>query len=383
MHDLAIVGAGPVGATLALALAEADLDVVALDARSPGQSLRGERSLAISHGTRLIFERLGVWPALASADGAVTAIERIDVSQAGGFGVAALDAADGGWPALGYVVSYHALQRALDAAVARAGVAVRYGTTVTAIGGTPAYAAVTLEGERDVLLARLAAVADGTGAAVAGVERIVHDYGQHALLAKLWTAWPHRGVAYERFTGQGPIALLPEGDHYGLVWTLTPERARAMLELDDGPFLAALATQFGTRVTGFLRVADRRAFPLVLEYSRPSVSRRAVALGNAAQTLHPVAGQGFNLGVRDAYELARAVLEGGRDAIGTVAMLDAYARGRRPDRLAGIAFTHGLVQLFGTDAPLLRWPRGAALALLDLVPAAKRALTRAIQNGLH
>ncbi len=383
MHDLIIVGAGPIGATLALALADADLDVVALDARPAGQTLRGERSLAISHGARLIFERLGVWPALASTKGAVTPIERIDISQAGGFGVTELTAAENGWPALGYVVSYVALQRALDSALARTRIDLRYGAAVAQVGGTRAYASVTPEGDGDPLLARLAAVADGVGTSIAGVERVVHDYGQTALVAKVWRTRSHGGVAYERFTPQGPIALLPEGDHFGLVWTLPPERARAMLALDDAEFLAALATHFGTRVTGFLRVADRRTFPLVLEYTRPAVATRAVALGNAAQTLHPVAGQGFNLGVRDAYELAQMLWACPRDAIGTGAMLDGYARDRRPDRLAGIAFTHGLVHLFGTDLPFVRWPRGVALALLDLVPGVKRAFTRAIQNGLR
>jgi 2-octaprenyl-6-methoxyphenol hydroxylase len=145
LHDVAIVGAGPVGAVLALALADDDLDVVMLDARPPGETLRAERSLALSHGARLIFERLGVWSPLAAADHAVTPIVDIDISQAGGFGMTRLSASDHGLPALGYVVSYHALQRALDAALLRTATIVHYGVAAASVAGTSAYAAVELQ----------------------------------------------------------------------------------------------------------------------------------------------------------------------------------------------------------------------------------------------
>ena len=382
LHDVAIVGAGPVGATLALLLADGDLDVVVLDARARGETLRGERSLALSHGARLILERCGVWPVLAAATDAVTPILEIDVSQAGGFGMTRLAAAENALPALGYVVGYRALQAALDQALAGAGVSVRHGVTATSVGGTPAYAAVALEGA-DPVTARLAAVADGTGAAVAGVGRQRHDYGQVALVAKLWRAAPHAGIAYERFTPDGPVALLPEGDHYGLVWTVTPPRADELLALDDAAFVAALERHFGARTGGFTRVAGRRSFPLALEFARATVGTRCVVLGNAAQTLHPVAGQGFNVGLRDAAGLARAVQDGAREDIGTRSMLERYAGSRRGDRWAGIAFTHGLVGVFGSDLPWLRWPRGLALTLLDTLPPAKRAFTRAMMFGLR
>jgi 2-octaprenyl-6-methoxyphenol hydroxylase len=384
LHDLAIVGAGPVGATLALALADGDLDLVVLDARAQGESLRGDRTLALSHGARLILERQGVWSELAATPGGVTPITDIDISQAGGFGTARLAASEHGLPALGYVVSYRALQAALDAALARAGVAIRYGVTAKAVGGTPAYATVeTEDGDAGPILARLAAVADGTGAAVAGVARQRHDYGQVALVAKLWRATPHGGLAYERFTADGPVALLPEGDHYGLIWTAAPERALELLALDDAAFRDQLAHHFGTRTAGFTRVADRRTFPLVLEFARDPVGTRCIVLGNAAQTMHPVAGQGFNVGLRDAFELAQAVLDAPREEIGGGPMLARYARGRRPDRWAGIAFTHSLVNLFGNDLAFMRWPRGLALTLLDALPPAKRAFTRAMLFGLR
>ena len=384
LHDVIIVGAGPVGSTLALSLASDDLDVVILDARGAGETLRGERSLALSHGARLILERLGVWDALVGVPDAVTPITRIDISQAGGFGQVQLAAVEQGIPALGYVVSYRALQSALDAALARTRVTLRHGVTVKSVGGTPAYAAVILEGaDTEPLLARLAAVADGSGAALAGMARERHEYGQIALIGKLRCAAPHGGLAYERFTPDGPIALLPEGDHYALVWTVTPARAEALLALDSDAFLAQLAHHFGNRTNGFSKVDQRRTFPLTLEFVRNPVGSRCVALGNAAQTLHPVAGQGFNVGLRDAWELAQIILDAPRATVGERTMLDRYLRRRRADRMMGIAFTHGLTRVFGSNLAPVRWPRGLALTLLDAVPVAKRAFTHAMLFGVH
>jgi 2-octaprenyl-6-methoxyphenol hydroxylase len=387
LHDIVIAGAGPVGGTLALALADADLDVVALDARAQGATLRRDRSLALSHGARLVFERLNVWPRLADMKNAVSPIRTIDISQAGGFGRARLSADEEGLPALGYVVSYIALQQAIDAELARTRTDVRYGVTVAAVAGTPTHAAVTLapgaaNAATDVLRARLAVVADGTGTAVAGVARERRAYGQVALLARIALKAPHGGVAHERFTPNGPLALLPEGDDYGVVWTMTPEAGEATLALPDDVFLERLAACFGPRVVGFAAVRDRRTFPLALEFARPAGATRTVLIGNAAQTLHPVSGQGFNLGVRDAFELAQSINGADRDALGGRAMVAAYTARRRVDRYAGIAFTHGLTRVFGNDHALLRWPRGAALTLLDALRPAKHAFTRAMLFGL-
>jgi 2-octaprenyl-6-methoxyphenol hydroxylase len=384
LHDIVVVGAGPVGATLALGLADSGLDVVVLDARQRGELARGDRSLALSHGARLILERLGVWSALAATPGAATAIDIIDISQARGFGAATLTAAEQGVPALGYVVSYRALQLSLDAALVERAVAVRHGAGVRAAGGAGAHAVVELdEAGAAPLRARLVAIADGTGAAVNGIARHRHDYRQVALVAKVFAATPHRGRAYERFTPEGPVALLPEADHYSLVWTATPARANELLALDESAFVAALARHCGSRICGFTGVGERKCFPLVLEFAPQPVAARCVALGNAAQTLHPVAGQGFNVGLRDAYELAAHVIDTPREALGDREMLRRYARSRRHDRLAGIAFTHGLVGVFSNDIALARWPRGLALALLDIVAPAKRAFTQAMMFGLR
>jgi 2-octaprenyl-6-methoxyphenol hydroxylase len=389
LHDLVIVGAGPVGATLALALADSDLDVVTLDARPAGSIARSDRSLALSHGARLIFERLDVWSEVAATPGAVTPITAIDISQRGGFGRARLYARDHGVDALGYVVSYRALQHALDAALARAGISIEHGVGVTRVSALAASAKVV--GERNGAAvewsARLAAVADGGGDVVDYIARRRHDYRQVALVAKIWSSEPHGGLAFERFTDQGPMALLPEGDHYGLVWTTTPENASALVELSEQSFLEALARRFGPCAGPWTRVADRRTFPLTLEFATRVAAERTVLLGNAAQALHPVAGQGFNLGVRDAYELAQELLAisviTDRDHFGAPRFLARYSRRRAADRWTGIAFTHGLLGVFGTDLSLLRWPRGLALTLLDALPPVKRMFTRAMLYGLH
>lgn len=383
-HDVAIVGAGPVGATLALALADSDLDVVVVDPRVSGDTARNDRSLALSHGARLVFERLGVWAGLAATEGAVTPIVAIDVSQARGFGALTLDAREQGLPALGYVVSYRALQCALDGALQRTRVAMRYGTAARSVAGSAAAAKVEVDGEPGTALnARLAVVADGAGSTIEGITRTRRDYGQVALVAAIALSRQHEGIAYERFTPDGPVALLPERDHYTLVWTQTPERAARLLDVPAAEFLAALQAHFGRRSGGFTGVAERRSFPLVLEVATATTATRVAVIGNAAQALHPIAGQGFNLGLRDAWELAQTVLQSPRDDLGSVAMLDRHRRGRALDRRAGIAFTHGLVQLFGNDRPWLSVPRGIGLALLDAMPLAKRAFTRAMLFGIH
>jgi 2-octaprenyl-6-methoxyphenol hydroxylase len=384
MHDLILVGAGPVGGTLALALAGHGLDIVAIDARGRGEKPRGDRSLALSHGSRLTLERLGLWKALQATAGAVTPITTIDISQAGGFGMTRLAAAEHGIEALGYVVSFAALQGAIDAALARSDVDVRFGVTAKEVGSTPAQALVALAGEtKGELASRLAIVADGAGTTVAGIRRTRRDYGQVALVASVWLDAPHEGVAYERFTPEGPMALLPEGDHYGLVWTMRPDEVAQKIGMPEDAFLSALSQRFGKRVTGFRRVERRRSFPLALERSDPIVATRVAVVGNAAQLLHPVAGQGLNLGLRDAWDLAQVVLDARREDLGTPAMLARYAARRARDRTAGIAFTHGLVRVFGNDLAFVRWPRGLALTALDLLPPVKRAFARTMVFGFR
>jgi 2-octaprenyl-6-methoxyphenol hydroxylase len=375
--DLAVIGGGPVGAALALEAARKGLRVHVLESREAGLRVSDTRPLALSYGSRLILEPSGVWPELEPA----TPIERIHVSQRGGFGRTEMTADEAGLPALGYVVDYAGLLARLDAALERSTVAVMRGTRVRSIAHDEASARVEFEREGVVgeVVASVVALADGTAAA-ADVGIRTRDYGQAAITARLRMSRPHQNTAYERFTPDGPLALLPFGDDYALVWTLAPQAAEALCSAPEGAFLAALQNAFGDRAGRFLAVHDRRAHPLTLRMSERSTIGRMALVGNAAQSLHPVAGQGFNLGLRDAWELAREIAARGADAPDVLA---AYARRRRIDRAAGVAFTDSVARIFSNDNAALRALRGAGLTALDCVPLARDYLVRRMIFGVR
>ncbi len=389
VHDLLIVGAGPVGLALALALKDSGLDIVLADARPREAVSRDPRDLALAHGSRLTLQRLGVWDGLP-----VTAIEHIHISHEGGLGRTLIDADEHELPALGYVVSAGALAAALRQAVDAAGIPVLDDTEVAhlAPGADDVIASLAGPGKpASTLRARLAACAEG-GLRADDKDVVEHDYGQHALIAQVEVAGGHRHTAFERFTREGPIALLPRGDGYALVHVARPETADALLALDDAAYLARLQGHLGHRVrlTG---VAARLRYPLALRYRRTAVGERTVWLGNAAQTLHPVAGQGFNLALRDVWALADTLLRQCVDAapVGTAGrvradpgraeVLAAYARSRGLDRLGAIRFTDTLVRVFSNDLAPLRHARGAALLALDLLPPLRNFLARRMMFG--
>jgi 2-octaprenyl-6-methoxyphenol hydroxylase len=230
---------------------------------------------------------------------------------------------------------------------------------------------------------RLLALADGGRSLtrLPGVQRKARDYGQCAVVCQVRTELPHHNLAYERFTPQGPAALLPFRDRYALVWTASPRQAEEILAWDDATFLERLHAHFGDRQGRFVSAGKRASFPLALKTSKPVTLSRTVLIGNAAQTLHPVAGQGFNIGLRDGWELAQGILNVPREQIGSQAMLAVYAAGRRIDTGGGIFFTDLLVRGFSSDLPLLREARAAALSALDLLPPVKNFVVRRMIFG--
>lgn len=379
--DIAIVGGGPVGAALALALRDSGLSIVVLEARKAAQAAADPRALALSYGSRLLLDRLGVWHGIAQ----ISAIRHIHISQKGSFGCTRLHADKLDVPELGYVLPYPALHTALRQALHGSPATCLDGATVTRLQQQTDGAAIDyeLDGEARQLQARLAVVADGGRLLEAVHPPAVHDYGQSALIAHLTCRHFQPDTAFERFTTQGPVALLPYRDGYELVWTMPHDVAQSALQWDDAHFLAQLHQHFGDRVGDFLTVGPRSCFPLRLRRAPEITLQHTVLIGNAAQTLHPVSGQGFNLGLRDAWELAQEILATEHAALGSPAMLAAYRSRRRLDRNTIIRFTDGLVRLFSNDRPLLGSARGFALSALDCLPPAKQFVARRMMFGAN
>lgn len=339
--DVLIRGAGPVGCALALALRQSHLKVGIVGAAQPKPAFR---PIALSYASRLILERLGAWPRLEA-----TPIEAIHVSQQQSFGRMRMDAADAGVPALGYVTEYAGLLDALRKDI----------ESLKVEEGEPARCVVHAEG--------------------AALEADEKRYSQDALVALVRTRPPSSTIAFERFTAEGPLALLPHAGGYAVVWSCSPQRAAWLLASSDQAFLRALADAAGSRPGRPVEVERRSVQPLMLRVRPTRIEARAVYIGNAAQTLHPVAGQGLNLGLRDAWELAAAF----RDAEdpGDARLLARYAASRRLDAQATIRITDTLAGAFLGSSRVLRAARGAALTALDLLPAPRRFFARRMMFG--
>ncbi|MGV7243028.1 UbiH/UbiF/VisC/COQ6 family ubiquinone biosynthesis hydroxylase [Caballeronia sp. M23-90] len=383
--DIVIVGAGPVGLALAGWLAKRSatsrLSVALIDAREPGAASNDPRAIAVSHGSRAMLESSLGFPSDA------TPIKRIHVSQRGRFGRTLIDHDEHGLPALGYVVRYGSLVSTLSQAVAKTGVHWFTGTTAS----TPLHDhdGVTLpihsaaEGDRTIR-ARILVNAEGglykeTDASTS--VKNTRDYGQTAIVGTVSVSAPQPGVAWERFTPEGPIALLPSGGarqaDYALVWCCAPEEATRRSQLPDDAFLAELGAAFGERMGRFTKITGRAMFPLGLNALNALVDRRTVAIGNAAQTLHPVAGQGLNLGLRDAHALCDALSTNGT----TTVALSLFAQRRALDRRMTIGATDTLARVFTIDFAPLAAMRGLALSALELVPPVKTVLARQMMFG--
>lgn len=380
-YDVAIIGGGPVGIALALALRDNDLKVALLEARESEINTTDPRALALSYGSRLLLQRLGAWQTLQNVSG----IKVIEVTQKDSSGHTTLRADDLSVPEMGYVLPYTALHAALQEALHQSDVDCLYGAAVSDLSASREQSAIVYQhkGAHHTLTAKLAVVADGGQLLEAKRPPQITDYGQSGIIAHLNTDRPDNGVAFERFTSQGPMALLPYMDGYELVLTAAHDQVQTMLGWDDATFLQYLQGHFGDRVGHFTAIGKRNSYPLRLKRATDITFPHTVLIGNAAQTLHPVAGQGFNMGIRDAWELAQTILDHAPDGIGSAAMCKAYRDSRRIDRNAGIRFTDGLVRLFSNDLPLMGPLRSAALNLLDHIAPAKKFVAKRMMFGAN
>ncbi len=396
--DIAIVGGGMVGASLALLLSSFNrswrikvIEAVAVEhadaSAQPAlmQPSFDARSSALSHSSREIFELLGLWDSLQPG---LAAINQVHVSDRGHIGSTRLTATEQKLPALGYVVENRWLGRVLmDAVRQQEMIELVAPARVTAVKPLRDGMSLCVEADgKHLLSGRLLVVADGAQShtrELLGINAQSKDYGQVAIIANISLQQDHQGVAYERFTDLGPMALLPlqplDGEHRAaLIWTLPPERAAAMLAADEADFLAELQQRFGFRLGQFQRVGSRHSYPIRLIASEEQVRRHVVVAGNAAHSLHPVAGQGFNLALRDLAVLAEVLAEAvdsGED-IGDLSVLQRYEQRQQADQRQTILLSDLLPRIFGLDSSPVALARNMGLLALDTVPVLRHQFAR-------
>lgn len=390
-YDMIIVGGGMVGASLAIALAHTGLRLALVEAYTPGSDTQpsyDDRAIALAYGTRRIFEATGVWPALGEV---AETIRDIHVSDRGHFGFTRLSAADEGVPALGHVVTARELGHVLLDRM-RQDVSLEVIAPARVISFEDRGEQVRVEIERDGVMStlhcRMLVAADGGNSEIReqlGVPVQRWQYGQSAVVTNITPAQPHNNVAYERFTDTGPVALLPMTEQRcAVVWTVRDEQVDGVLALNDDAFLSAFQERFGYRLGRFLRAGKRSAYPLSLLRARESVRGRVAIIGNAAHTLHPIAGQGFNLGIRDVAALAEVVddaFRAGRD-IGAAESLAVYENWRLAEQRNVALATDGLARLFSNPLATVRLGRNLGLLAVEFLPGAKHPLALAAMGML-
>ncbi|ANU35414.1 2-octaprenyl-6-methoxyphenyl hydroxylase [Vibrio scophthalmi] len=378
--DVVIAGGAMAGMTLALALdtlSRSQLRIAVVEPFTVDHQAHpgfDSRSIALSFGTVEILKSLGLWEQIAPV---ATAIKHIHVSDRSHAGMTNIDHSDISVAALGYVVELADVGRIYQTQLEqRPSISLLCPDSVHEIERTASHNVVTLQ-SGDQLECRLLVAADGAISSCCqalGFELKQHDFDQVALIANIRCQQAHQGRAFERFTEQGPVALLPmSDDRMSLVWCLRPEVAERVLQLDDAAFLAELQQAFGWRLGQMTQVGQRASYPLLLRYRAQNISHRFAIVGNAAQTLHPIAGQGFNLGIRDVASLAEEVVQSLAD-VGRYQVLNAFSRRRQADRDTTIAMTSALVHIFSNDYLSLRIGRNLGLAMMDNVPSLKTPL---------
>ncbi len=386
-YDIVIAGGGMIGTSLALALAPLGLDVAVVEAverKAAEQPSFDERSTALSRSTQRMFIAMNLWGEIVAAS---TPIRHIHVSDRGRFGFSHIDAHEQGVEALGYVVINRVLGEVLQNALDKAdGIDVLCPARIVDVSLQPDMALLSVErdGSRQTLHCDLLVAADGARSSVRdmmGITAQQADYGQRAVIGNLLPEMPLENRAYERFTPQGPLALLPIADERAaFVWTVSENDAERVLALDDQSFLAELQDAFGYRLGTLSRVGKRAAYPLVLSKAVRLTATRSVLIGNAAHGLHPVAAQGFNLGMRDVAALCDCIADALQDAeafdAGDAEMLHHYASWRRSDQRKLVRFTDGLVRLFGSTNAPLRALRNVGMLGFDLIPGVRSVFAK-------
>ncbi|MDB5985477.1 MAG: 2-octaprenyl-6-methoxyphenyl hydroxylase [Nevskia sp.] len=382
MHcDIAIVGGGLVGASLAVALAGTSRRVLLIEAAQPPATAPAwdERCIALNDASRRIFEALGIWRELEAA---AEPIRATHISERGRFGAARFTAADAGLDALGYNVPLRALGAALWQRLRASNVELLCPARVTAVTAQPDWVALQIAGADAsttcTIHAQLLAAADGAQSAVRaqlGIGAQTRDYAQHAVVSAVRLSRAHGGVAYERFTSDGPLALIPKpGSAASLVWTLPTAQVEAALAASDDDYLQRAQAAFGGRLGNFVELGRRFSYPLSRVVAESSAAPRVALLGNAAQSLHPIAAQGFNLGLRDVAALAGLLDDGGDP--GAAALLAEFSAARASDRKRVSGFTDLLVRTFSNRVPGLMQARHWGLVAVDLLPGLRESVLR-------
>lgn len=386
--DIVIAGGGMVGTSLALALAPLGLRVAVVEAvarKAPGQPSFDDRSTALSRSTQRMFQAMGLWEAVVAAS---TPIRSIHVSDQGRFGFSHIDADEQGVEALGYVVINRVLGGVLQSALDKCdGIDVVCPAKIVDLELGPVKANAVVEfpdGEQHAFGCDLLVAADGAQSAVRemmGITAQTSLYGQRAIIGNLLPEKNMRNRAFERFTAQGPLALLPVADgRAAFVWVVAEHHAERVLAMDDATFLAALQKEFGYRLGSFSRVGKRASYPLALSKALRLTATRSVLIGNAAHGLHPVSAQGFNLGMRDVAALSDCIAD--RRAApapfdpGDEQLLTRYADWRKSDQTKLVRFTDGLVRLFGSSRPSLRTMRSIGMLGFDLIPGVRSVFAK-------
>ena len=382
MPDCAIIGGGPVGLIFAILNHANKGKIQIFESKIRGSSNQDNKALALSNGSRLILEEIGIWDRLEKD---TTKIEKIHTSQVGSFGRTLLDAGEFNEESLGYIVSYGHLMAVLQQEIeCISNVKTFYETKVTKCMGEKSMLNLSLETNNKIknLKSEFVILADGAAEKIEGLElnKKIKHFDHTAIVTKVLTEMPHRNIAYERFTSNGPIALLPnKDDKFSLVWTGPSKFIEKLEKLNQESFLSQLHESFGDRVGSFLECEKRISFDLKQTYVEVMHSN-IVALGNASQTMHPVAGQGLNTGLRDAFKLNQLLMD--HTKIKSLeAVFEEYKQSRASERKKILNFTEMLVKSFSNDLVGLKKARGYALSLLDIAKPIKQSFVRKMSYG--